>query len=92
MAIALAAMAWTPRPGLIAGRLKVRPFAVANLAQISGVQDGALRGMATGTRHSMSYTTGSAACPPAAHNLARGRGLAANDPIVLLMTRSLSPS
>ena len=42
MAIALAAMAWTPGARLIAGRLNVRPFAVANMAQIS-VQDGALR-------------------------------------------------
>ena len=43
MVIALAAMAWTPGARLIAGRLNLRPFAVANLAQISGVQDGALR-------------------------------------------------
>ena len=34
MAIALAAMAWTPGARLIAGRLSVRPFAVANLAKI----------------------------------------------------------
>ncbi len=43
MAIALEAMAWTPGARLIAGRINLRPFAVANLAQISGVQDGALR-------------------------------------------------
>lgn len=39
MAIALEAMAWTPGARLIAGRINVRPFAVANPAQVSGAQD-----------------------------------------------------
>ena len=39
MAIALEAMAWTPGARLIAGRINLRLFAVANLAQISGTQD-----------------------------------------------------
>lgn len=39
MAIALEAMAWTPGARLIAGPINLRPFAVANLAQISGAQD-----------------------------------------------------
>ena len=43
MAIALEAMAWAPGARLIAGRINLRPFAVANLAQISGVHEGALR-------------------------------------------------
>ncbi len=43
MAIALQAMAWTLGARLIAGRIDLRRFTVANLAQISGAQDSALQ-------------------------------------------------